>query len=74
MTLDKIEHVYDPDFDILYITIDEPSSAEADPVLDGVYLRREVPSERIVGAIIERYSERDKKMLSQLIPFPLEFQ
>lgn len=49
---------YDPETDELdlLIDMDRPVPAEAVPVGDGIYIRREPSSGRIVGAFIRGYS------------------
>lgn len=65
----KVE--YDKEFDILYLLVDKPANAEAESIIEDVYIRRDVRSERIAGAIIENYSTKDKIILSKILPLKL---
>ena len=58
----------DDKYDILYILVGPRASAISEPLIDGIYVRREVGTERIAGVIIERYSQRDKGCLIDLLP------
>jgi hypothetical protein len=69
---DKIELLYDERHDILYIEISPPTGATSEPIIEGIYLRREVKTEKIASVIIERYSKRDKNMLIDLLPIKLD--
>lgn len=59
---------YDRKFDILYLIVGEPTAAEAEFLVDGIYIRREAFTERIAGAIIENYSGKNVKCLSEILP------
>lgn len=65
----KVE--YDKDYDILYLIVGAPVVAEAEPLIEGVYVRRDVFTERVAGAIIENYSEQNLNCLSKVLPIGL---
>lgn len=65
----KVE--YDEEYDILYMVIDKPTFAEAESLVEDVYIRRDVHSDRIAGAIIENYSNKQKMCLSEVLPLKL---
>lgn len=71
MLAQQVKVEYDKDYDILYLIVGHPTPAEAEPLIDGVYIRRDVYSERIAGAIIEHYSEKDRNCLSKILPLGL---
>ncbi len=41
---------------------------EAEALVEDIYVRRDVHSERIYGTIIEHYSEKDGGCLSKILP------
>jgi uncharacterized protein YuzE len=61
---------YDPEYDVLYILVGEPA-AEAEPLAEGVYIRRDLFSDRIAGVVIANYSKKDMKCLSKILPMDL---
>lgn len=71
MPVRRVKVEYDEDYDILYLLVDRPAFAEAEPLVEDVYIRRDVRSERIAGAIIEHYSEKDRSCLSKILPLEL---
>lgn len=71
MLAQQVKVEYDKDYDILYLIVGHPTPAEAEPLIDGVYIRRDVYSERIAGAIIEHYSEKDRNCLYKILPLGL---
>lgn len=64
----QVKLEYDINYDVLYMLVGHPTPAEAEPLIDGVYIRRDVYSERIAGAIIEHYSEKDRNCLLRILP------
>lgn len=62
---------YDKEYYILYILIGDPAAAESEAPAEGVYVRRDMFSDRIVGAVIEKYSQKDIKCLSEILPLGL---
>lgn len=68
---EHVEVEYDKEYDILYLIVGAPAVAEAEPLFEGVYIRRDVRTERIAGAIIEDYSQKDANCLSKLLPIGL---
>ncbi|MFH1383398.1 MAG: hypothetical protein ABIH47_00345 [Candidatus Omnitrophota bacterium] len=68
MPVRQIKVEYDKEYDILYMLVDKPAFAEAELLIEDVYIRRDVFSEKINGAIIERYSEKDRNCLLKILP------
>lgn len=66
--LRNVKVTYDDIFDILYIDIGPPTNASTKPINDGIYLRREIGTERIASVTVERYSKRDRDCLLKLLP------
>jgi len=71
MPVRRVKVEYDKEYDILYLLVGHPVSAEAEPLVEDVYIRRDVHSERIAGVIIEHYSEKDRSCLSKILPLEL---
>lgn len=67
----QIEVEYNSRFDILYLLVGEPTAAYSDSIAKGVYIRRDMFTERIAGAVIEEYSKKDRNCLSQILPIEL---
>lgn len=67
----QVDIEYDPEYDVLYILIGEPVAAEAEPLAEGVYIRRDTFSDRIAGVVIENYSKKDVKCLAGILPMGL---
>lgn len=67
----QIEVEYDKEFDMLYLLVGPPTAAEAESLMKDVYIRRDAFNDRIAGVIIERYSKKDEKCLSQILPMGL---
>lgn len=67
----QVETEYDKEFDILYILVGKPTFAEAESIIEDVYIRRDMRSEKIAGAIIENYSTKNKTILSEILPLKL---
>lgn len=69
MTRDlQVNVEYDEEYDVLYILVGDPVAAEAEALAEGVYVRRDMFSDRIAGAVIEKYSKKDIKCLSEILP------
>jgi uncharacterized protein YuzE len=62
---------YDSKFDILYLFVGEHAISEAEGIMKGVYIRRDMLTDRITGAIIEGYSKKNKDCLSAILPMGL---
>lgn len=62
---------YDSKYDILYLIVGDPAISEAEGVMRGVYIRRDILTDRITGAIIEGYSKKNKNFLSEILPLGL---
>lgn len=71
MTTRNVKVEYDKDYDILYLIVGSPVIAEAEPLIEGVYVRRDILTEKVAGAIIEHYSEQNRNCLSKLLPIGL---
>lgn len=71
MPVRRVKVEYDKEYDILYLLVGRPTFAEAEPLVEDVYIRRDVLSERVSGAIIEHYSEKDRNCLSKILPLQL---
>lgn len=67
----QVETEYDKEFDILYILVGKPTFAEAESIIEDVYIRRDMHSEKIAGAIIENYSTKNRTILSEILPLKL---
>lgn len=67
----QIEVEYNSRFDILYLLVDEPTAAYSDSIAKGVYIRRDMFTERLAGAVIEEYSKKNKECLSEILPMGL---
>lgn len=68
----SIDVQYDKDYDILYVLVGEPAAATSEPVIEGIYIRREALTGRIAGAIIEQYSHRNIDFLRHILPLPVK--
>ena len=66
-----VEIVYDKKYDILYLIFGKPVVSEAVWLAKGVYLRRDMVTDKLKGAIIEDYSSQDRDHLSYILPYPL---
>lgn len=62
---------YDSKYDILYIFVDEPTASDTEKIAKGVYIRRDMFSERISGAVIEEYSTKNRECLNEILPMGL---
>lgn len=71
MQVHQVKVEYDKEYDVLYLLVGNPTPAEAEPLMEDVYIRRDIYSERVAGAIIEHYSEKDKDCLSKILPVGL---
>jgi uncharacterized protein YuzE len=72
MTRDlQVNVEYDKEYDVLYILVGDPAAAEAEALAEGVYVRRDMFSDRIAGVVIEQYSKKDMKCLSEILPLGL---
>lgn len=59
---------YDENADVLYAFIDEPVKTYYEEVSNGVFLRRDYSSDRVIGFMIINYGKR--KHLGLLHPIP----
>jgi hypothetical protein len=64
----KVEAEYDSKFDILYMTVGDPTPSEAEDIANNVYVRYDVFTNRLAGAIIMEYSKRNKEWLAKILP------
>lgn len=62
---------YDSKHDIMYLIVGEPAVSDAESIAKGVYIRRDMLTERISGVIIEDYSKKNRECLSQILPMGL---
>ena len=67
----QIELEYNSRFDILYFLVGEPTSAYSDLISKGVYIRRDMFTERIAGVVIEEYSKKNPDCLKEILPMGL---
>ena len=62
---------YDSKYDIMYLIVGDPAVSDAENIAKGVYVRRDMVTERISGVIIEDYSKKNKECLSAILPMRL---
>jgi hypothetical protein len=62
---------YDSKYDIMYLIVGDPAVSDAEYISKGVYIRRDMVTERISGVIIEDYSKKNRECLSQILPMGL---
>lgn len=62
---------YDSEYDILYLIVGDPAISEAEGLMRGVYIRRNMLTDQITGAIIEGYSKKCKECLYEILPIGL---
>ena len=68
-----IQVIYDDDFDVLYVNLGDRAPSESFPLngFHGVYIKRDVYTEKITGYVIEDYSRQDIHLLNKLLPIPI---
>lgn len=71
MQVPKVRAEYDSKYDILYLIVGDPAISDAEYIAKGVYVRRDMITERVSGVIIEDYSKKDLKCLSEILPMGL---
>ena len=59
---------YDEKSDVLYAFIDEPDETYYEELSNGVFLRKDYHSDRVIGFMIVNYSKR--KQMGLLYPIP----
>ena len=64
----KVKAEYDSKFDILYMNVGDPTPSEAEDIANNVYVRYDVFTNRLAGAITMDYSKRNKEWLAKILP------
>jgi len=70
-----VDWQYDPDVDVLYITLGErqPSYAVEVPDVEGMHIRYSFATNDVTGVVILYYSLQDREELKKHMPFPFNF-
>jgi hypothetical protein len=55
----------------MYLIVGAPAISDAESIAKGVYIRRDMVTNRISGVIIEDYSKKNRERLSQILPMGL---
>lgn len=67
----KISFRYDKDADVLYAYVGKPKPAICEETAEGVLIRRDIKTNKVVGFTIVSYSRKRKKgQLSKIPHFP----
>lgn len=64
----QVQVEYDSKYDILYLIVGEPTASEALWIDEDVYIRKDMITHRVAGAIIEDYSKKNLDYISKILP------
>jgi hypothetical protein len=67
----RVSVEYNAKLDALYILMDENATSYIELIAKQVYICRDMFTERVVGAVIMEYSNKNKESLSEILPMDL---
>lgn len=68
----KLNMDYDPDHDILYISIGTPIPSYCDKDIEGVLFRKSMDDHKLSGVTIMDYSKKNESQLKRILPPELD--
>lgn len=71
-TLSELNIGYDPDHDILYVTIGEPVPSYCDEDIEGVLFRKSMNSHKLSGVTIMDFSKKNESQLTRILPLEID--
>jgi hypothetical protein len=69
----SLKYIYNKEYDVLDIFIEEISPAFADENYYGVYTYYDRKTDEIIGASIMNYKKRNKEFIKKYLPFNVDF-